>query len=61
MSDKQFYRSVIFMALISGALFGWMFGLMAGGNMARDDSRMFEKCLEWKKNYDLCKKEVYGG
>ena len=59
MSDRKFYDSMWFLLIVAvtAAFCGWMFGLMSGQISGWERGRMFDRCLEWKKDFDWCRKE----
>jgi len=51
--------AILFIALTFGIMAFLMYA-MWDGNRTINDRYMFSTCLQYKQNYDLCKKEVYG-
>lgn len=51
--------AILFISLVLG-ITAFLIYAMWAGNRAINDRYMFSICLQYKQNYDLCKKEVYG-
>lgn len=44
-------------AFAYGLLIGFFIGVNMQGSNSQKQERLFEHCLQWKKDFDSCKKE----